>query len=159
DANFAGLGVVSDDAKSVIAGDQRNQRVTRTDLRDSSTPFDLTVAVLQRIRDAVVGGDESRSDGARQEPPLGVVAIHAERTGKDVLLVEQDVEEQFAAERLEALGVARVEDTVALVEHGALSLRIVILLRRGRRLLPGLPADKRLLAWIGKSRRVLLLLC
>jgi len=48
----------------------------------------------------VIGSDESRSNGAGQEPPFRVAAVHAKRTGEDVLLVEQDVEEKFAAERL-----------------------------------------------------------
>src|SRR5262245_5218374 len=152
DPDLAGLGVVGDNAESVVAGDQWNQRIGGTDLRDPPTPFHLAVAVLQSIGYVVIGGDKPRSDGAGQQPPLRVAAIHAKRTGEDVLLVEKNVEEKLAPQGLEAFRVAGVEDSVALVGCGRLRLRMGW--RGGwfgRRLTRGLPASERGLASLNSA--------
>jgi len=72
----------------------------------------------------VVGSDQSGGNPSRQQPPLRIVAIYAEWAGKDVLLVEQDVEEKLSRERFEALSIAWVENAVSPVEPSRFCLRI-----------------------------------
>ena len=91
DANLACLRAVGQDAEAVIAGDERDRSVGGTDLRNASSPFDLALAVFERICDATIGNDQPSGHNSGKQPPFCIVAIHAKWAGKDFLLVEENV--------------------------------------------------------------------
>jgi len=63
----------------------------------------------------LVGRDQRRRRTGEDQPPLCVMTIHAERTRPDCLLVQPDIAEKFARERLYALRVPRIKDTVSRI--------------------------------------------
>src|SRR5262245_21741032 len=70
DTDLSRLGVVGQNSKSVIASDQRHESVCGPNLRNSSAPLNLPIAVLKSIGDVVVGSDQSGGNPSRQQPQL-----------------------------------------------------------------------------------------
>ena len=63
-----------------------------------------------------VGDDQTGGGGGGQYPPGRIVAIHSERAGEDLFLVQRDVEKQLAGERLGTLSIAGIKNAIAAVE-------------------------------------------
>ena len=94
-ANLASFGVVPPCAINIRTGNNGNQSVGCADVRDAATPADLAAAVFKGVRNMGIGGNQRSNRSRRHQPFKSIFTVNVEWAGEDVLLIENNVEEQF----------------------------------------------------------------
>ena len=94
------LGVVPQHSISISTGHDGNDSVGRAYIRNPPAPLNLSLAVLERIRDATIGRNQARGCCPEYQPPLRVIPVDVKGTGENFLLIKQDIENQLPSQRL-----------------------------------------------------------